>query len=205
MSDTFILGQGPGHKLEMAVNRNGGKATDIEWLSSGENFQAVMRLARGEATLEEKIKPIEPSFNTLIRVDRSVKPLYPNWIKEVLCPEFAETGPEQFDLANVELWLHGMQEKGSIAGNELYTYLRENDLLKDCLNLRDGEEIQKNGVRAFNKFFKVEALCLWKSAVSTDDGDFFVPYLRDAGGVVVRWGKLDDLWDRKSPAGRFRS
>lgn len=41
----FVLSQRAGQKLETAVNRNGGTAYDIEWLSRGKNFAIVMRLA----------------------------------------------------------------------------------------------------------------------------------------------------------------
>ncbi len=210
MSDTFILGQGPGHKLEKAVVRNGGGSTDIEWLSTGENFAMVMALARGEATLAPNEKPApkpEVPLNTIIRVDRKVKPVYPEWKKDVLHPELEASGPPEYDLSTVGLFLHDGQKNGKwIEGNKLYAYLKKEDMLKTCLTLRDGEEIQKNGIEAFLKFFKDKALFLWGSVVRGRDGRLHVPYLNDGGDkVVLGWYWLDDGWDDYSPAGRFAS
>ncbi|MES3005966.1 MAG: hypothetical protein V4664_03405 [Patescibacteria group bacterium] len=206
MSDTFILGQGPGHKLEKAVNRNGGNATDIEWLSTGQNFAIVMQLARGEATLTEKPKPVEPPLNTLIKVDRTVKPVYPDWVKDVLHPDLEANGPAEYDLANVDQWLHDKQKTGRIVGNDLYAHLQKEDMLKTCLTLRDGEEIRKNGIEAFRKFFKGKALFLWGSVVRRRGGSLRVPYLcDDGGGVVIFWDWLGSDWDDSNPAGRFES
>jgi len=50
----FVLGQGPGHKFEMAIGRNDGDSTHVEWLSSGDNFKSVMLLAEGKAELVVK-------------------------------------------------------------------------------------------------------------------------------------------------------
>lgn len=58
----FVLGQGPGHKLEMAISRNDGDATHIEWLSSGENFKSVMLLTEGKAELVLKKAEIIPGY-----------------------------------------------------------------------------------------------------------------------------------------------
>ena len=53
MNSEFTLGQGAGHKLEIAVQRNGGTSKDIEYLSTGENFCAVTLLRTGKAKLVE--------------------------------------------------------------------------------------------------------------------------------------------------------
>lgn len=53
MNSEFTLSQGAGQKLEFAVQRNGGTAEDIEFLSTGDNFRAVMLLRTGKAKLVE--------------------------------------------------------------------------------------------------------------------------------------------------------
>lgn len=53
MNSEFTLSQGAGHKLELAIRRNGGTTEDIEYLSVGDNFQAVMLLRRGMVKLVE--------------------------------------------------------------------------------------------------------------------------------------------------------
>ncbi len=51
MSSEFMLSQGAGHKLELAIRRNGGTMDDIEWLSTGQNSSAVSLLRTGKAKL----------------------------------------------------------------------------------------------------------------------------------------------------------
>jgi hypothetical protein len=53
MNSEFMLSQGAGHKLEFAVQRNGGTPEDIDYLSTGENFRAVSLLRTGKAKLIE--------------------------------------------------------------------------------------------------------------------------------------------------------
>ena len=101
---------------------------------------------------------------TLIRVDRTQKPIYPDWLKEVMHPDLEANGPAEYDLANIEQWLHDGQKDGKwTEGNNIYARLKENEnaMLTTCLTLRDGEEIQKNGIAAFRKFFQGKALFLW--------------------------------------------
>ena len=208
--NTFALSQGQGHKLEKAVARNDGTTEDIEWLCTGNNFLNVIRLARGEAVLTMKEPPppkVELPLNTLIRVDRTQKPDYPSWLKKVMHPELEAQGPAEYDLANVEQWLHDGQKGGKwIEGNKIYAHLKDNDLLKTCLTLCDGEEIKKNGVEAFRKFFKGKALFLWGSVVQGGVAGLCVPCLSVGGDeVVVGWHRLVDDWYGDNPAGRLAS
>lgn len=73
MDGQFILTQGAGQKLEFAINRNGGNADDIEWLSAGNNFKSVILLARGEAEVKIKaaIAPA-PQKSTLVFVKQTM-------------------------------------------------------------------------------------------------------------------------------------
>lgn len=54
----FVLRPGIAQKLEFGINRSGGDSADVEWLSKGGNFRNVCLLARGEAVLVVKTKPI---------------------------------------------------------------------------------------------------------------------------------------------------
>ena len=152
-------------------------------------------------------KTTKPVLDTIIRVDRSVRPVYPDWAKTVMHPELENTGSDEFDIANVKLWLHDGQKNGKwIKGQVIYDHLKETDTLKICLGLRDGEEIQKKGIKVFRKFFGGKAVYLWKSVVRHRSDSLHVPYLDDGGGqVVVRWNWLDSAWDGDSPAARFAS
>lgn len=210
--NTFELSQGQGHKLEKAVARNNGTTKDIEWLCNGDNFKHVIYLARRDASLERKeaaALKVEPLINTLICVDRSVKPVYPDWMEKVIHPELEAQGLGEYDLSKVEQWLHDGQKGGKwVEGNKIYARLKENDneLLKTCLTLRDGEEIQKNGIEAFRKFFMGKALFLWGSVVQHRDGNLRVPCLCAGGDrVVFDWNWLGHVWNGCHPTGRHTS
>lgn len=71
MSSEFILGQGAGHKLELAIRRCGGSIEDIEYLSTGENFRAVTQLRKGEVQVVSSIENVlgEATLSTKEKLD----------------------------------------------------------------------------------------------------------------------------------------
>ncbi|MDQ5976918.1 MAG: hypothetical protein QG664_831 [Patescibacteria group bacterium] len=144
----------------------------------------------------------EAPLDTLIHVDRSIRPVYPDWVRTVMHPELELTGPVEYDLGTVDLWLHYRQKNGpSLAGYKPYEYLKENGMLKSCLSLRDGEEIQKKGLPVFRKFFQGKTVPLWKSIVQARSGGLRVPYLCEHDGMVVmRWDWPENYWIGFRPA-----
>jgi len=208
------MSQGAGQKLEFAFQRNDGTTFDLEWLSTGENLRSVILLARGEAELTIKAKPAptpEPEvvIDTIIRVDRSIRPSYPDWVKTVMHPELEPTGPAEYDISKVEQWLHDGQKDGKwTSGNNVYDKLKEKDmkLLKGCLGLRDLEEIQKKGIAFFRKYFKGKAVFGWSGIVLNQNGDLVVPYLCELGDkAVLYWNWVVNVWYSLSPALRHAS
>jgi len=183
-------------QIEAVLNKIGGEA-------------AIPRLLAGELVVVEREPPTpkpEVPLDTIIRVDRSVRPVYPDWMKKVMHPELEGAGPSEYDLATVEQWLHDDQKKGVVVGNRIYDHLKKTDTLKTCLGLRDGEEIKKKGIEVFRKFFGGKAVFLWASVVRRRGGFLDVPCLiGDGGGVVVYWRWLDVGWLGSSPAARFAS
>lgn len=169
-------------------------------------FRKVLGLGPVRKIVSFEKKP-EPVPDIIVRVDRSIRPVYPDWMKLVMHPELEPTGPAEYDLATIDPWLHDGQKNGrSMEGHKLYEYLKENGMLESCLSLRDGEEIQKKGIAVFRKFFQGKAVFLWKSVVQNRDGDFRVPYLCKTGGwVVMGWSWLDNDWFGSNPALRFAS
>lgn len=167
--------------------------------------------SRFAEVLREGVKPVtlstEAPLDTIIRVDRSIRPLYPDWVQEVRHLELESTGPVEYDLGTIDPWLHEEQKNGrSMKGHKLYEYLKEKKMLKGCLSLRDGEEIQKKGVAVFRKFFQGKAIFLWKSVVQNRGGNLRVPCLvENVGGVVVNWDWLDVDWNDACPALRCAS
>ncbi len=149
----------------------------------------------------------EPS-NTFIRVDRSIRPVYPNWVTEVLHPELESVGPTEYDLTRVKLWLHNDQKDGcTTTGDVIYDHLGQNGTLKTCLGLHDALAIAKLvDIKTFRKRFGKKVVFCWKSVVRDRYGRRCVPYFYGYGDqVVVPWDRLDSVWDGRSLAARFES
>ncbi len=168
--------------------------------------EGIAKFLRGDLILTEKEKSVmvESTIDFLIKVDRSKKPTYPDWVKKVIHPEFELSGPTEFDLKNVSLWLHEDQKTVYTTGNKIYQQLKKDDLLKDCLNLADLLAIQEKGIETFRNLYKGKAVFGWKSVVEFTYGYLYVPCLIEhGGGVVLHWRWLDNYWYSDYPALRF--
>jgi len=183
------------------------------WMSGQESLKNVLRdnLCHPD-DLDQKAKPApapepEAKLDPIIRVDRSIRPSYPDWVKEVMHPELETVGPAEYDITKLEQWLHDGQKGGKwIEGNKIYAHLKKTDTLKTCLGLRDLEEIQKKGIAYFRKHFAGKAVFAWASVVRGRHGNLSVPYLYESGGLVVlgwRWLVID--WFSSYPALRHAS
>ena len=153
------------------------------------------------------LKKPEPVLDTLIRVDRSSRLVYPYQVVTVMHPELEPTGPAEYDLATIDPWLHDGQKNGRyMESNKLYEYLKEQKMLESCLSLRDGEEIQKKGIAVFRKFFQGKSAFLWKSVVQIRNGNLSVPFLIEGDGVMMGWHWLaNNRWHGNFPTLRFAS
>ena len=169
--------------------------------------ECALKFLRGELVVQPAVipePPPEPALDFIVRVDRSVKPSYPDWMKKLMHPELELSGPAEYDLSKVDQWLHNDQKRGSVVGNTIYKPLQEGDNLATCLNLQDGLAIQQKDIAVFRKLFAGKAVFLWGSVAQSRDGRLRVPYLiKDGGEVVVRWYWLDRSWDSNDPALRF--
>lgn len=166
------------------------------------------RFLADELVLSEVPKPEpppEPVFDFLVRVDRSVKPSYPDWFKKLENPELECSGPAEYDLQTaVQQWLHDDQKNGVVVGNTIHKHLKKDNGLASCLNLQDGLAIQAKGIAVFRKLFAGKVVFLWGSVVQNRYDSLNVPYLCEVGGgVVVDWYWLDLDWSSRSPALRF--
>ena len=171
-------------------------------------LEGAAQFLRDELTLVSQPKPEpppEPVLDFLVRVDRSVKPSYPDWFKKLEHPELECSGPAEYDLqTGVQEWLHDEQKRRSVQGNTIYKHLTDTNALASCLNLQDGLAIQQKGIAVFRKLFGGKAVFLWGSVVQDRNGDLDVPCLCGHGDrVVVYWHWLDDDWDSNNPALRF--
>ena len=171
-------------------------------------LEGAAQFLRDELTLVPQPKPEpppEPVLDFLVRVDRSVKPTYPDWFKKLEHPELECSGPTEYNLqTGVEQWLHDQQKCGSVQGNTIHTHLKKDNALTSCLNLQDGLAIQAKGIAVFRKLFGGKAVFLWGSVVRNRGGNLLVPYLYDIGGKVgLYWNWLDYNWYSDNPALRF--
>ena len=144
--------------------------------------------------------------SSLIHVDRTTPLVYPDWVTKALHPELENIGPAEFDVEQLECWLHSDQKKGVAKGEIICKYLETNDMLAGCLGLRDLQAIQKRGLAFVRKHFQGQAVFGWRSVVLDRSGNLRVPCLcGDGGGVVVDWRWLVDGWLSDNPALRFAS
>ena len=203
------FGCGAGHQLAITAAKAGWEIEDFTILTQSEKkCREVLLFLRGEAELVIKPKPAsvpEVEIDPIIRVDRSIRPSYPHWVKMVMHPELEDKGPAEYDISVVEQWLHDGQKDGKrVKGNEIYDHLKKTDTLKICLGLRDLEEIQKKGITFFRKHFKGKAVFGWAGIVRDSGGHLLVPDLyEDDDEVVLSWYWTDGDWDDYRPALRF--
>ena len=190
------LSVGQMNQLGDALERAGFTQEDVTAL--GQNGGGVLDQALAEIRRD--------GLNFTVRVDRSTKPAYPNWVGEVLHTELERTGPAEYDLlTRVEDWLHDDQRTGAVPGTTIYDCLKTDNALADQLGLADLLAIQAKGIAVFRKLFAGKVVFGWKSVVRGHDGDLDVPFLYEHDDeVVLSWYWLDRGWSSSNPALRFR-
>lgn len=184
-----------------------GVVLDIANKLGGDNADEYRKRLAG--VLREPIVP-PPPIDSIIRIDSSVRPVYPDWMDQayINTPEFLaleRSGLSDYDLAKIVQWLHeGQKNGGRVTGNRIFDHLKASDMLEGCLGLADLQAIQKLGLENFRKYFAGKAVFGWKSVVRHRDGDLVVPYLIE-GGVQVKlnWNWLDNDFNENNPALRF--
>ena len=187
------------HEVVVTGRKVGFTSEDWAMLAHDEKkIRQVLELIRGNVTLQ---------FDSIIRVDRSVRPTYPDWARIVMHPELENLGPVEFDAAKLELWLHEGQKDGKwVNGQVIYEYLKEKKMLENCLGLSDLIAIQAKGIDFFRRYLAGKAVFAWKSVVRNRSGNLSVPCLYEYGDkVVLHWHWLDLDWLVNSPALCFAS
>lgn len=141
----------------------------------------------------------------IIRINRAARPVYPDWMEKLMHPELEATGPAEYNLGDIDQWLHEKQKTGVAGGNEIYEHLENNGTLESCLGLADLHAIQKLGIEVFRKHFAGKAVFGWRSVVLNRDGSLHVPCLiEDGDEVKLYWNRLVFDWCVVFPALRFR-
>jgi len=154
-----------------------------------------------------------PELDFTIRVDRPVKPNYPDWGEmRLVHPELELAGPHEYNLQTEVGILHLDESKRrSVSGKEIYKYISDKGVLTSCLNLQDGVAIQKKGDVMFRSLYANRVIPLWASVIENHDGDWFVPCLVTrlefrSRKVRILWYKVNSVFNsvvfvHKSPQG----
>lgn len=144
-------------------------------------------------------------MDPIIRVNRSARPNYPDWVKDILHPELESVGPVEYNIDTVELWLSDAQKKGWYAsGQVIYGYLEANDMLEGCLGFSDLLAIQARGIVFYRQHFAGKAVSGFKSVVRGPYGNLQVPHLCSGDEVVMIWSYLYESLLDDHPVARFR-
>ena len=181
----------------------GWEPEDFSQLSKDKNLmKLVLEVLRGTRVI--KVTEI-PLIYFIVKVNRSIQPSYPDWMKSVVNPKLELSGPLEYDLQSIRLWYHDGQ-KDSTAGHRIYLQLQIENAFADCLGLADLLAIKAKGVKVFRSLFAGKQVCGWKSVIRSGNGDLHVPCLNAGNGkVVLSWRCLDGNWRAGSPALRFSS
>ncbi len=173
--------------------------TGFDEKSNGWNKAVVQSLGgvrRADALLRGELRVSEIG-QTPILVDRSVRPIYPEWVKEITkeTRDLEATGPKLFSPNVASLFQHPKQKRGGrMAGKEIYSFLRETGFMEFCYSLRDGEILQKNP--SYYPYSWIgKNVFLWKTVVLDCDGNLCVPHVsHDDYKVYFGWFRLSGGW-----------
>jgi len=168
----------------------------------------------GAAPVKAKAKKaevvVEEKIDSVLRIDRTVPPVRPEWMKAPLHPELELKGPAEYDMKTglAMSFLPG-QGDNKFTGLDAYEHLKTNNLLDGCLGIADGLAIQERGVKAFTKFFENKdsaVVALWTAVFTDEDGKLCVPVAMPVlSKVVISKGDLSILWTKYRPLVRFAS
>ena len=199
--------EGQTHQLVDRLEAEGFTAEHLTKLGQYPNLGDILLVLEGRAKIVAiPVETSTPVFvDNIIRVDRSLRPTYPEWVRIVMHPELEATGPAEYDATSLEQWLHDGQKNGGwVKGEKIYEHLEEKKMLESCLGLVDLIAIQAKGIDFFRQHFAGKAVFAWKSVVRGRNDDLGVPYLYGVGGeVVLGWFWLGNDWDGSLPARRF--
>jgi hypothetical protein len=158
-----------------------------------------------------KVSVMKRINDPIVHVDLLLPPY--GWQKKVRYPELEMTGPDQFDVRQLERWIHpNGQEDPDTFGSTILEYLEENSMLTSCLGVRDLLGIKRRGLGFFKKHFQGKLFFGWRSVVQVtyedapDAPELVVPCLGlFTGEVVLDWRGVTVTWDSNYYALRFPS
>lgn len=193
--------------LEEAITRHGGNFDHVIWLTKGNNFATVMRLADAQPTPPpEPAAPVLPTEKPadLIEPDRTLSLQYPNKSRPAIAKKLQTPGPANYRLeGGVIAWLHDGQKGRYISGSKILADLESSQMISRCLDVFDAIALQKLPIGIFRRFFKGLTLYFWKSTV-TVAGKNLVPTLREMGEeLIIHWVSVDQAMGNNRPGLMF--
>lgn len=125
----------------------------------------------------------------IINVDRTVRPIYPAFVRRIEYLSLELTGPTNFDVTKLWFYVHPIKDGGYITGKDIHRELICKNMIPSCIGIIELKAIQDRGINFFRKYFLGEAVFGWKSVVLGDSGCLFVPSLFDFGddNVHLEW------------------
>lgn len=143
-----------------------------------------------------------------ISTDRSVTPVYPEFVGRLIAPELEHTGPTQYN-TETDLFVGSIETKPGfkiLIASDVGTTLLQGRYLQACLGIHDGLEIQAKGIevfRALKASLDLKEIHLWRSITSegapVEHGILFgqpntyLPVLIEKDdAVVIEWRSFSD-------------
>lgn len=117
-------------------------------------------------------------------------PQYPDRFTEIMHPRLDTTGPNRYDLSEIDLLEKPSELGWHVRGCIVYDYLKKRNLLSSCLRYQDGCAIQEKGSEVYKKFFGYKILFLWGSVMKDRKGQLYVRSLepfKNKVGAQWRW------------------
>lgn len=157
---------------------------------------------RGEDQ-ERSLSGLLEVFDPIIKVDRSITPVYAVLAKGIpimgfgpLYPRFHQVGPAEFNIRQAEGWWHQMQRRNELAlVSVVHEHIVQEGMLEKCLGLQDLLEIQERGENFFNLHFEKGMMIYARkgAAISSCGKIRLIPYLtcNSQEGVVQRWDRFE--------------
>lgn len=130
---------------------------------------------------------------SIIRVDRSIIPAYPDLAVLIPRHDLEKKGLVEYSIEDVGSWAYGTP-KDRIPRSVVYGYLKRKRMLNRCLGFEDGLEIQKKGVEFFRKYFDTKLIELWRTFVMwKEDGNIYTPVLFEnaSNEMFLTWYSLE--------------
>jgi len=159
--------------------------------------ECALRFAASKKNGAEIIVPNSPS--DLIRVDRSIRPIYPFWVREILYEGLEKVlpAPVEFYAGKLQKWTHDGQKRGVIEGYDVHKHLLSLDMIKHCPDLRSLEEIKKRGPTFFERYFGRKFVLGWRSTARDGENFLRTPclYVDDDGREDIFWEWLNNDLD----------